>query len=540
MAVGGSGSTQRDAPPDTPLDVLIVGAGPTGLALAVELRAYGVRFRIIDRAADRVHESRALGVQPRTLEVLARHGLAAPLVALGNPAVRLRLHTGGRTVPLRLFDIGVSDTAYPYLLFVSQARTERVLGEHLAAHGVQVERRVELTGLDAGADHVTCRLAHQDDRQDNRQDDSSADGREETVRARWVVGCDGAHSAVRQQAGIGFGGHAYPQTFFLADLTADGLEPDAVHAFLGGAGMMFFFPLDEPAPWRMLAMRGAGDPGGPVTLELLQAAADRYTGGEVRLRDPVWLTDFRLHNRGASGYRAGRVFLAGDAAHIHSPAGAQGMNTGIQDAVNLGWKLALALRGADPALLDSYHAERAPIGKAVLRFTDRAFTVATTSNPVVRFARIRLVARVAPLATRFTLVRRIAFRTVSELGIRYRHSPIVAGRRRGRGPKPGDRLPDAAAVLDGHRSTLHAALAAPGYHVLLCGPFDAGAVAAMSRDLTATYRDLVTVHRVAGGDALRRLGSPSCYAVRPDGYIGYRSHGAELAGLRDYLARWLP
>ncbi|HET9140014.1 FAD-dependent monooxygenase, partial [Actinophytocola sp.] len=393
-------------------------------------------FRIVDRQRDRVRESRALAIQPRTLEVLARHGLGSPLVAAGNPAVHLQLHTPNRTVALRLFDIGIADTAYPFLLFLSQAETERILGEHLSQQDVAVQRGVELVDLDPGGEAVTCRLRHHDD------------GREETVLARYVVGCDGACSTVRTQAGIGFTGYPYPQTFLLADLDPD-LDPDAVHTWLSESGMLFFFPLRTPAPFRMLAMRPPADPDTPVTLEYLQAIADRATGGQVRLRDPVWLTDFRLHNRGATHYQTGRIFLAGDAAHIHSPAGAQGMNTGIQDAVNLGWKLALSSRGANSALLDSYELERAPVGRAVRRMSDRAFTIATTRNPFIRLARTHLVPRIAPLALRFARLRGIGFRTIAQLAIGYRHSPLSTdGPTPPRhGPRPGDRLPDAAITV---------------------------------------------------------------------------------------------
>ncbi len=357
------------------LDVLVVGAGPTGLALAAQLYAFGVRARLVDRQDDRVHESRALAIQPRTLEVLAPLGVSDELVAGGNPAVQLRIHAPGRVVAVPLFDLGLDDTAYPYLLFLSQAETERILEEHLRRSAAAVERGVELIDLNCGADAAVATLRYRD-------------GREEVVSARYVVGCDGARSTVRRLAGIPFEGSAYPQTFVLADLEADGIEPDAAHVFLSERGMLFFFPLGKPATWRLLAMRPPTDPtppDAPVSLDQVQAIADTYTRGTVRLHDPVWMTNFRLQHRAATHYRAGLVFLAGDAAHIHSPAGAQGMNTGIQDAVNLGWKLARVLHGTgDPALLDTYEPERAPVGKMVLRFTDRAFTMATSTNRVVR------------------------------------------------------------------------------------------------------------------------------------------------------------
>jgi 2-polyprenyl-6-methoxyphenol hydroxylase-like FAD-dependent oxidoreductase len=313
--------------------------------------------------------------------------------------------------------IGVNDTAHPYLLFLSQAETERILGAHLASRGVQVERGVQLVRLKQAGGLAVASLRHQD-------------GREESVRARYVVGCDGAHSTVRQQAGIAFEGSAYPQTFVLADLEADGIEPGAAHVFLADRGMLFFFPLGRPATWRMLAMRPRGDATAleaRVTLADVQALTDAYTRIPVRLHDPVWMTNFRLQNRGASYYRTGRVFLAGDAAHIHSPAGAQGMNTGIQDAVNLGWKLALAVQGAAPAsILNTYEPERAPVGRAVRQFTDRAFTVATSTNPVVRFLRTRVAPLLMPLALRSRAGRRLGFRTISPLAISYRGGDLAA------------------------------------------------------------------------------------------------------------------
>jgi len=528
-------------------DVLVAGAGPTGLALAAQLAASGVRVRLIDRGLDRGHESRALAIQPRTLEVLAGRGGTDELIACGNPAVQLRMHARGRELSVPMFDLGLDDTAYPYLLFLSQAETERILSEHLAAAGVHVERGVELTGLTDTADSATATLRHRD-------------GREEAVSARYVAGCDGAHSTARRLAGIRFEGSSYPQTFVLADVDAEGIEPGAAHVFLSDQGMLFFFPLGNPAPWRLLVMRPPADrtpPEAPVVLEEVQAIASTYTGGAVRIHDPVWMTNFRLHHRAATHYRAGRVFLAGDAAHIHSPAGAQGMNTGIQDAVNLGWKLACTLRGVtDPALLDTYQAERAPIGKMVLRFTDRAFTIATSTNPVVRFARTRLAPTVIPVALKATPARGYAFRTVAQLDIRYRRSPLsLDGPNPPRkGPKSGDRLPDASIIHEGHPSRLHRVLATPGWHLLLCGPPDARTSPAMAQ-LAERHTSLVTVHHLTvqntpgalydpDGQALRRLGltarHTAQYLVRPDGHIGYRAAGTDVTGLARYLSRWLP
>ncbi|MDQ0945618.1 FAD-dependent monooxygenase [Streptomyces sp. V1I1] len=505
------------------LDVLVVGAGPTGLALAAQLHAYGARFRIIDRHLDRARESRALAIQPRTLEALAPFGVTDELVARGNPGVQLRMHLPGRTVRLPLFDIGVADTPYPFLLFLSQAETESVLGAHLAAAGTTVERGTELLDMDPTAEkaHAACRLRHQG-------------GSEEEVTARYVVGCDGAHSTVREQAGIGFEGYAYPQAFVLADLEVDGLEKGAAHGYMTEAGIVLFFPLVSPASWRMIAMRPPGDTEAesPVDIGQLEAIVDGYVSGRLHLRDPVWMTDFRLYNRGAKNYRAGRAFLAGDAAHIHSPAGAQGMNTGIQDSLNLGWKLALVCRGAAPdALLDTYESERAPVGRNVLRFTDRAFTIATSRNPLLKLARAHVAPRLAPLALRLPFLRAAAFRTVSQLAIHYRRSlATTEGPHSPRhGPRAGDRLP-------GSPGDLQAMTAAPGYHLLLCGRhevWDTDGIAAA----TGGRDHLLHVHTLGTSGPWR--GITHCL-VRPDAYIGYRAGGTDLTGLLRYLDRWLP
>ncbi|BDG01637.1 FAD-dependent monooxygenase [Anaeromyxobacter oryzae] len=532
--------------------VLVVGAGPTGLALAAQLRWLGVRTRIIDRSLDRAHESRALAVQARTLEVLDALGLAEPLVARGNTSSRLVIHLGARRIAeARLGRIGATDTRYPFILFVSQSETERVLEEYLAGSGVAIERGVELVRFEVHERWVQCELRH-------------PGGGEERVRATYLVGCDGAHSTVRKGAGFSFGGGSYPEDFVLGDVEADGpLEPGAINSFVGGGGVAMFFPLGDPATWRVIAMQ-ARDPGarrdevapddspaGPLTLEELQAVVATPTSGSILVRDPAWLSHFRLHHRQIAQYRRGRVLLAGDAAHIHSPVGGQGMNTGIQDAWNLGWKLALVARGtATERLLESYDAERWPVGRNLLRYTDRVFstfTRALSAGRLASWAREVVAPRVLPRLLDSGWLRAMAFRFVSELGIRYRHSPAVTeGRPRLHGgPRAGDRLPDAWLTLDGRRVALQRAIVGPHLTLLLCGEAGAWDVARLERFSGLVKLRHLPVQTTSGAetgaeDVLSLLGvrDAAQYLVRPDGYIAFRCGGSDLEAVTRYLTRW--
>src|SRR5215213_6333796 len=406
-----------DRPSRSEIDVLVVGAGPTGLVMASELAARGVSGRIIDRAPVRSERSRALVVQARSLELLQKMGVADELVARGRRTIKATPFVEGRPAAnLEFGDIGVDDTPYPFLLFVSQAETERVLEKHLESLGAKVERPVELLSFEGDAEGVSARLRH-------------GDGRQETARVRYLVGADGAHSTVRHTLGLSFKGDAYPQDFVLADTEIDWSgEDDRLYFFLSRKGLIAVFPLAGPSTYRLIATRAEDAPldAGDPTLEEVQQLATELCPLPVRLYDPSWLARFRLHHRGVDSYRAGQAFVAGDAAHIHSPAGGQGMNTGIQDSYNLAWKLTLVIKGHAPdSILDSYHEERHPIGQRLLRTTDRMFNVAATHNPLAIELRNFLMPRVLPRVMGKRSLRARAFRFVSQLGIRYPDSPIV-------------------------------------------------------------------------------------------------------------------
>jgi 2-polyprenyl-6-methoxyphenol hydroxylase-like FAD-dependent oxidoreductase len=539
------------------LDALIVGAGPTGLVLATQLPSFGTRFRIIDRLLDRTRESRALAVQARTLELLQMLDLGERLVARGKTSTRLKLHLEGRAVaPVTLGDIGAVDTRFPFILFVSQAETEDVLNEHLRASGVVIERGTELVSFEREDDGLRCLLQRDD-------------GRQQRLHTRFLVGCDGAHSAVRKGSGIAFEGGSYPQDFVLGDIEADGpLEPNAINSFAGGGGVAIFFPLGRPATWRVVAMNAdtqteaevgrTSSPGtvGSLQLSELQDLVDAPTGRTIRLRDPAWLTRFHLHHRQIASYRRGNVFLAGDAAHIHSPVGAQGMNTGIQDAWNLGWKLSMVARGlAHDRLLDTYDAERWPVGQFLLRYTDRLFSTFTrvmSGRPLPTWTRRVVVPHMVPHVLESHWLRRTAFSFVSELGIRYRKSPAVAEGepRLKKGPRSGDRLPDSEVRVNGRSTYLQQALAGPHLALLLCGDSRHWDARELDR-LRQGYGRLLAMHylNASGSDgslvdekghAFARLGvrQTAQYLVRPDGYIAFRSAGRSFEQLERYLADW--
>jgi 2-polyprenyl-6-methoxyphenol hydroxylase-like FAD-dependent oxidoreductase len=514
-------------------EVLVVGAGPTGLALAAHLHAHGARVRIIERRLEG-RSSRAFVMHARTLEALAPLGIADTLVARGDTSARARIRAGTRTAEVDLVGPSIEDTAYPFLLTIPQSIVEVELERHLDRIGVTVERGVELTALDQTGDSVRCTLR-------------GPNGGERHVEVPYVVGCDGAESTVRQQAGVPFPSRPYRSTLLLADLDVDGaLEPGTVHGFVGGPGILFLFPGPGRSPWRLLTV--GGDDRTPGLTDL-QAIADEFTGGSLRLRDLSWGDTVRLRRGQATEYRRGRVLLAGDAAHVHSPAAAQGMNTGIQDAANLGWKLALAGSGVSAErLLSSYQIERWPVARLVRHLTDLAFMAEASGLPPLTWLRAHAAPVLLPLAGGRQLPPPV-FRLLGGLSIRYRYSTLVCeGTPRLRtGPRAGDRFGDAEVRHDGVQRRLHELLRPPGHHLLVCGridAFDPPAVAALRRaSAVALHVRRLTATPGAGaiedpgGTLLRRLGvrDTAAYLIRPDGYVGYRSAGTDLAGLPGYL-----
>jgi 2-polyprenyl-6-methoxyphenol hydroxylase-like FAD-dependent oxidoreductase len=415
-----------------PNPILITGAGPVGMTMAIELARYGVPVRIIDKAPQRTDKSKALVIWSRTLELLDRAqqlGGATPFIEAGHKATTVNFVAGDKTIGQITVDSVASP--YAYALMLPQSDTERLLEERLQALGVTVERQVELTAFNQAQDAVTATLRH-------------SDGREETVTAEWLVGCDGAHSTVRHTLQIDFAGEALDSDWMLADVHIENYPyPETDLAiYWHHDGILVFFPIGA-GRFRVVANlppSGADHPPVP-TLEAVQAVLETRGPADLRAVDPVWLSGFRINGRKIADYRHGRVFLAGDAAHVHSPAGGQGMNTGMQDAMNLAWKLALVVHGTCPdTLLDSYSAERSPVGERVLKAVDRMTEVGTLSNPIAQTARNLL----SHIMLGLPYIQQTIADTMTELDITYPHSPLNGTALRGHsaynGPRPGERI----------------------------------------------------------------------------------------------------
>ncbi|EWT04620.1 monooxygenase [Intrasporangium chromatireducens Q5-1] len=504
-----------------PVDVLVVGAGPVGLALALDVVAHGGTVRIVERRTDHRRPSRAMMVHPRTLEVLRPLGVVDALLARGDASPAADLHVGRRLVQVELGDLGWRGTAYPHLTMIRQLDVEEVLLAELHARGVEVEWG---TGLDprdgvpvSGTDGVRATVR--------------SSSRAEQVDARFLVGADGTGSTVRQQLGIAWPGRYYAVEVVLADVELCGdVRPGRLQVAVGAEGLVFVFALGEGAPWRILATRPrrAGTPGlgeEPVPTEQLQELLDR-AGLDAVVSRVAWSSRIPLQHRLAQRFSAGRVFLVGDAAHSHSPAAAQGMNSGIQDATNLGWKLAHAAAadlGPDSPLVESYQLERRPVARQVLALTDTVFTGEASPALLPRLVRGRLLPLVAPLMP-WATSRRPLMSTVlwilSQGWVRYRSSPLSVDRDPGgSGPHPGDRLPETRVVCDGRPTSLHELTAQPGVHVLV------------SREAAPQPA------RVARNTMVHRLSSrpgTAVTAVRPDGQVGFRSPTG--AGLENWLS----
>jgi len=390
--------------------VLIIGAGPTGLSAAAALVRQGVSVRIIDQSDARSDRSKALGVQAGTLECIAKAldpALSDEMIRCGQPAREAWIHIDDQSpIPV---DFKTIPSRFPFILILAQSETERLLEDFLTQHSLVVERKTELLGIETQGSKVISKI--------------KGPNGEETVTSDFVIGCDGAHSIVRHQMGFSFEGAAYTGDFILGDVTLEWPWPyDSIHTFVSERGVIASFPMKGEHKYRLILIpkekAPANDPinrSPEISLEEFSSVASFLSQNKIRIQDASWLTRFRVHHRRVEHFQKGRVFLAGDAAHIHSPAGGQGMNTGIQDAFNLAFKLAKFLDGkADFESLNQYEQERLPVAKKVLRGTDWVFKMALLPETgLTSFLRRAVVAR---LVRKAWIQKRVAA-AISEMAV---------------------------------------------------------------------------------------------------------------------------
>jgi 2-polyprenyl-6-methoxyphenol hydroxylase-like FAD-dependent oxidoreductase len=493
-------------------DVLVVGAGPTGLVLALWLSRLGAGVRIVDKTPEPGTTSRAIAVQARTLELYGHFGIAEDVVARGVRAEAANLWVRERRrARARLGDIGAGLSPFPFALIFPQDEHERLLIARLAEHGVAVERETELARCAETKDGVRAVLRR--------------GGREEAVDVQYIAGCDGVHSTVRQALGIDFPGGIYEHLFYVADVEGRGQPMNGeINVSLEPNDFLVVFPMKGEGHARLIGtVRGDGGAHADLTWDdVNKAPIERMHIGVDRVN---WFSTYHVHHRVAESFRSGRAFLAGDAAHVHSPVGGQGMNTGIGDAVNLAWKLAAVVRRRAPArLLDSYEPERIAFARRLVATTDQAFTAVTSSSALARLVRMDIVPALLPAAFSFAPIRRLMFRTVSQTAINYRGSALSAGR--AGSVRGGDRLPwvrtesgDNFAPLRSIDWQVHVYGEAAASLRTLC----------RARTLTLSVFPWSAEARRAG------LARDAMYLVRPDGYVALADRDGSGAGLAAYL-----
>ncbi len=492
-----------------------MGAGPSGLVLALYLARFGIRAEIVDTTASPGTTSRALAVQARTLEFYQQIGLADTVVSRGRRVEAFNLWVGGRRKARGVLgELGAGISPFPYALVFPQDEHEQLLVDRLRAAGIEVHRRTALTSFEEADGVVRATLEH-------------ADGSRSVRSARFIAGCDGAHSAVREGLGIGFPGGTYEHTFYVADIEAAGPPVDGeLHVDLDRADFLAVFPLKRDGHVRLVGtLKADATPGRDPAWDDVSHTAIEHLG--IRVSRVNWFSTYRVHHRVANAFRGGRAFLVGDAAHIHSPVGGQGMNTGIGDAVNLAWKLAAVVHGADPALLDTYEPERIAFARRLVATTDEGFVGVTSSSTFARLFRMEVVPTVTPLLFRLLRTRRFFFRTVSQTAIEYRQSALSAGQA-GR-VHGGDRLPWVPSARDGQDN--FAPLTSLDWQVHVYGDPPAGtesACAARRLPLQEFPWSPAAAHAGFERGAL--------YLVRPDGYVGLA--GADAQAIRAYLDRY--
>ncbi len=498
-------------------DVIIVGTGPSGLALACQFIRFGVDFVIFDKKETTTPFSKAIGVQARTLEIYEQIDLADKLIEQGKIAAKARMIVGGKVRGEAVFsEMGKGMSPYPFILMVEQGRHETILYDFIKANGRDVLWRTELESFSQDDVGVKVNLKGG-----------------ETIEAKYLVACDGAKSPVRHSLGLTFEGSTFERMFYVADVQIDWKYPnDAGQAFLLKHNLLAFFPMTGENGWRIVGTfpeQFAKDEG-DVLYEEIEAQIKQDAQLELDIYKVNWFSTYKVHTRRVNKFSVGKCFLAGDAAHIHTPAGAQGMNTGIQDGYNLAWKIASVLHGkADEKLLETYNEERLPNAENLLKTTDRFFSLAANPSFIFSFLRMYVFPYVAGVAFKIDAIKKFVFPRVSQIAINYRHSSLsfTDG---SFAVKAGDRFP----YFELEGASVYEKLKSPKFHLLTFfdGENEFADFGEILKDETIDFHELSLTPNIA-----KIFGASKSFVVflRPDNYIGFISEDVSGKGLRKYL-----
>jgi 2-polyprenyl-6-methoxyphenol hydroxylase-like FAD-dependent oxidoreductase len=516
-----------------PAQVLIVGAGPSGLMMAAQLLRYGLQPVIIDSSQGPTHQSKALAVQARSLEIYRQLGIADAVINGGKPADGLIFNYDGHQQAKLLFDnFGQDITPFPYVHIYQQSKNERALLTYLTQHSCPVYWNTTLISLQQGTGVVNVTLNNQE--------------QEYNLLCNWLVGADGAHSTVRRLLQIPFLGDTYPSQFFLADVVLNE-SINLMDMHLTSKAFAAFFPMPEKNTCRIV-----GNLSNRLTSQKDLKFEDVLPSLQEKVRKPLsilqctWFTTYHLHHRMAEKFSQGRCFLIGDAAHIHSPVGGQGMNTGLQDAYNLAWKLAGVINNRlEPGVLNTYAAERMPVAKDLLKTTDRAFKIIMSRSLSARLIKKWVMPVILKRISKSDKLKLDFFKRISQTGISYQHSTLSLHLSLIKNIKAGDRLPFMK-VYDEKRlqeTDLHAWCSKPGFTLITMGPLQELYVFSLAKWITQNYNGWLNFFHLPPSVKNQRVfdafeikeGQSKAIIVRPDMHIGLINDVVDLEMMRNYL-----
>lgn len=524
------------------IPVLIIGAGPTGLMAAAQLQRFGVPYRIIEKRKGTTKFSKALGVQARTMEIYEQMGIVEKAIAQGTAAKQLQIMVKGEYVQsMPLSEAGADFTAFPYLFVLEQSRNESLLLEYIEEKGGKVEFETEMIRFESQKDKTLVEV-------------QTADGRQEQILADWVIAADGGRSPIRHSLNIPFEGDTYKNIFYVVDIDVTWKKDhESLHINLADNNFTAFFPItdEKGTRYRLVGILpehyyNQED----IQFEDIKKEIERVQHLDLELGEANWFSVYKVHHRCVDRFKEGPIFFAGDSAHVHSPAGGQGMNTGLQDAYNLAWKLALVVQGkAKKSLLDTYHKERWAIAHQLVNTTDRVFTNVVRKGRLINWFRLNIVPFLLSRLMGIRKIQKRAFKMVSQTGISYSDSPIAVNTTSlsRKAPHAGDRLPylNVFDTTTGQLKNLYHQLGDQGFHAIVWSSntdtIGTKEAALLEDYLNKNHLGLFHTHLIQdqkeNNPAFQQLDlkSSTLYIVRPDNYIGYIGKVDDLKALKAYL-----